>query len=128
MSKYQELKDIMLADPATFSVLTNAQAAAEFNLMDKTRVLDSMTGSSLFALTDEGEYAALADNKKQEWLALCGIELVLKAAVPIIKGIFPNGTTTWSAIVSAATVASSTAEEHGLGRVREGDIANARAI
>ncbi len=107
-----------------YSTMTDLQVSQSLNTVNRVLARESISGSELFGYTDAAEYTALTDGQKQQWLGLCGIDTVLKSAVPLIKSLFGNGTVTWGAIVKTETV--SRAQELGLGSINEGDVKHAR--
>lgn len=120
MATIAEIKaELTGVNAATYSGMTDAEAAAALVAINNVEQRESISGSELFGYTDETEYNALTDAKKSQWLGICGIESVTKAAVPIIKDIFPNGTTTWGNIVKTETV-------YPFAGVNEGDVRKAR--
>lgn len=126
MSIYQIIRDELDSNIPLYGAMTNAQVAAELNAVDKVQNRSQISGAELFGYTDETEYAALTDAQKTQWLALCAIDNVTTGAVPLVKSLFPQGTTTWANIVKTETV--SRASQIGAGKVKEGYVAVARAL
>lgn len=87
----------------------------------------SMSGTEIFALTDAGEYAALTDAAKQQWLALCAIDSVdpYGPAEQVVADIMGAGPTA-SALTAARDEVKTIGESYGFARINEGDVRKAR--
>ena len=121
------LRDELLNDPSGigYSSMTDLEAVTALNLANITKTRKSISGSELFGYTDASEYTALSDVQKQQWLALCGIDSVTKSAVPLIKSLFPNSSTTWANIIKTETI--SRAQELEFPKVKTYHVTEARA-
>jgi len=102
---YLKLKNELLKSKYSSATITQKRAAL---LLPRSRARESIPGSELFGYTNEAEYVLLSDAKKQQWIGLGGHGSVSRTAVPIIKSIFPDTTTTWANIVKTEnyTIAS----------------------
>lgn len=126
MSKYTTIRAELDGNVGLYGAMTAEQAAAELNAVDKVQQRQTIPGSEIFSYTDGTEYGALTDSQKQQWLGLCAIDTITQAAVPIVKSIFPHGTTTWANIVKTEIV--SRASQIGIGVVKVGDVEYARTL
>lgn len=121
----QKIKDELAANSITYGSMTDAEVVAYMETNNAPIITkESLSGHELFGVTVESEYNSLTAEKKQEWLGLCGIDVISKAATPLIKSIFPNTTDTWAAIVALGRETKTIAEV--LGNPNEGDIRKAR--
>ena len=120
------LLDELTNDPLGrgYSGMSDLQVADSLNTANRLLGRKSISGPELFGYTEFTEYEILSDAKKDQWLGLCGIDTVTSNAVPLIKDIFPNGSTTWGNIVK--TEIKTRAQELGF-TVNEGDVLQARA-
>ncbi len=121
----QAIRAELAGNTALYVALTDQQVADELNAVDKTKARDSIPGSELFGYTNAAEYGNLTDAQKQQWLGLCGIDSVSKAAVPLIQSLFNGASTTWGNIIKTET--RSRAGELGIPRVEVGHVTRARA-
>ena len=127
MNTASKLKIYLDANAGTYGAMSDAAVADALNVKDISQARKEISGEELFSYTDETEYLALTDAaKKSQWLSLCAIGKVTASAVPLIKDIFPNGTTTWGNIVKTENV--SIADQEGLPEITEGLVNQARAI
>lgn len=128
---YAALRAELSADPLArgYAAMTDAEAAASFNTVNRTVNRDSMSGDEVFAATNGTEFGALTDAKKAQWLAFCGRQSIAPfgaANVAFVTYIFGSPSTTLTALGAARTRSVSRAEEIGFGVVKPGDVANAR--
>lgn len=90
-------------NPTPYSGKTDAEIVVLLKAVSIVSTRNAIGGSELFGYTDATEYTALTAGKKQQWLGLCGIDLITKDAVPLIKDIFPSGSATWGNIIKTET-------------------------
>ncbi len=121
----QAIRAELANNTALYGAMSDQQVADELNAVDKTKARDSIPGSELFGYTNAAEYSVLSDVQKQQWIGLCGIDSVSKAAVPLIKSLFNGASTTWGNIIKTET--RSRASELGIPRVEVGHVTRARA-
>jgi len=124
--------DVLAAELAlpAYVAMTDAEARDSLNLVDIVRIKLSMTNKELLAEQDAGEYIALTDAKKSQWLSLLGADSIdpQGQAVEIVKDIWGNGSTTMSNLNAARNETISRATELEIGEVSEGDVAFARTL
>ena len=126
------LRDELLNDPLLrgYSGMTDAEVVASINNPDRVVTRATVSGSEIFNVTDDGEYAALTDTQKSAWDALCAIDTI-NTSSGVAKAreaeLFGAGTATRSNLVALRQSTVSRAQELGLSRVREGTVAKARA-
>jgi len=125
MSVYIKIKSELDDNPGLYAAMTNQQVVDELNAPKPPTSRESIAGAELFGYTDAAEYGVLTDPQKQQWLGLCGIDIITAAAVPLIKSLFNVGSTTWSNIVK--TEVKTRAQELGFNNLAEEDIRIARA-
>ena len=127
------LTDEIATDPLGrgYAGMTNVQVADSLNnTIDRVVTKEFLTGSEVFNVTDDVEYAALTEAQKTAWDALCAIDLidtsngVAKAREAELFGV---ATTTRSNLQTAKQSTVSRAQELGFGQVDEGDVKQARA-
>ena len=110
----------------------DALATQQINEVNIDVIRASMSGSEMFANTDGGDYAALSDAKKLEWLNFCGIDSHNpnngSPAATFVTYIFGAGTQTLTNLIAARGETISRATQLGLGRVRVDDVTKARAL
>lgn len=129
--KTQILVDELTNDPLTrgYSGMTNAQVVSSLNTVDRSRNKTSLSGDEIFQATDPTQYGALTDTQKSQWLAFCGrdsLDPFATANVTVVTEIFGGGSTTVTNLNSLRTESVSRGEEIGFGKVREGDVQDAR--
>lgn len=128
------LKAELTADPLIrgYASMTDSQAAASLNTVDRFRNRESMTGDELFQQSDTTEFAGLAEGKQNQWLAFCGRDIVdpfAGANVQFVIGLFGGGSATVIALNAARPESVSRLVEIGLPpEVSPGDIGAARAF
>lgn len=128
---YDRIKAVLDGDTGTFSALSNLDAAIEINAVDKPQNRTSMTGSEVYENTDATEFATLSDALKSQWLSFCGIPTLdpFGPSAQFVISIFgASPAVTTDALIAARVTLVSTGSLNGLPRVREGDIARARAL
>ena len=109
---------------ALYSAMTDTDAAAELNVVDKTFRLLDMSGADLFDNTKSADYAVLSDAKKAQWLAFCALDSIDPSgvAVDVVVDIWGGGTTT------VANILKSRAEVLGLGFISAENVRYARSL
>lgn len=127
------LKAEIDADPLGrgYSGMDDAAVVADLNTVYRTRNKTSLSGDEMFGATDGSEFTALTEHKEQSWLAFCGrdsIDPFGTANVAFATYIFGGGSTTLSNLNTLRTEDVSRADELGIGRVRVGHVAEARAF
>ena len=132
---YKRLKTYLDANAATFGALSDADAATEMNVVDKTFNVPSMSGKQIKeAFAGEGsEWMAIGAEGRNEVLLLAtrddldphGVdELFFIQAVTLGTNQAPNAT---AALNAARTLTRSRADIEGFGAVLESHINVARA-
>ena len=115
-----------------YAGMTDEQATADLNTVYRTKVKPSVSGADAFQVTDSGEFDALTDAARSEWLSLCAIDSVDPAngtpAAGTATRLFGGGSATVIALNAFRTDDVSRAVELGFGPVIIGDIQNARAL
>lgn len=119
-----------------YAGMTDAQVAANLNIVYRTRNRTSMTGDEVFQATVPAEYNALPDGSannttddQAHWLAFCGraeIDPFATANVQFVTSIFGGGSGTVAALNAARVENVSRGVELGLGTVGEGDVWDVR--
>lgn len=127
------LKAEIDGDPLTrgYSGMNDDQVVADINTVYRTRNKSSLSGDEMFQATDGSEFTALTEHKEQSWLAFCGrdsIDPFGAANVAFATYIFGGGSTTLSNLNTIRTEDVSRADELGIGRVRVGNVTEARAF
>lgn len=124
------LKDEITNDPLSrgYSTMSDLEVVASLN---KTidRPIKFLSGSDIFNATDDEEYAALTDIQKSSWDALCAIDSI-NTSSGVAKAreaeLFGGGTATRANLLALKNNKQSRAQELGLGRVRDFQVAAAR--
>lgn len=115
-----------------YAGMTDEQVTVDLNTVYRTKVKSSVSGAQAFQVTDSGEFDALSDAARSEWLSLCAIESVDPAngtpAAGTATRLFGGGSVTVAALNDFRTDDVSRAVELGVGSVTIGDVQNARAI
>ena len=108
----------------------NAAAAAQGNEVDMEENINSLSGNQLFTATDAGEFVGLSDAKKQLWVSWCNVDRdpYNAANVAFVNFIFEGGTKTIIALALLRKRPVSLFAKEGVGRVRTGEIAEARRM
>jgi len=132
MADIQLLATELSTDPLTrgYAGMGDEAAADDLNTVYRTRNLSSISGDSAFGATNETEFAALIDSKKQLWLAWCGRETIdpfQAANVAFVQWVFGGGSATVAALSGLRTEQVSRANELGIGHVQPGNVTEARA-
>ena len=112
-----------------YSGMSNAEATASLNTVNRDVDVTSITGDRIFAATDSAEFIVLSDIKKQLWLSFCGrseVDPFGTSNVAFVTWLFGGGSTTGSNLAGVRQQSISRAQELGLGIVREGDVERAR--
>ena len=122
----------LATDPLTrgYSGMTDAEAAASLNTVNRTRTYPSLTGDQVFTATDATEFAALTDQKQLLWVSFTSKDSIDPADatnVAFVNWIFGAGSDTLSALATLRTEDVSRAVELGLGTVKTGHVGMARA-
>lgn len=130
MGYIKALKAEIEDNPAIYSALSNKQCADSLNDKSIERNLTSLLGSQIWEATNAGEYDALADPAKDQWLALCKIVNVdpFGPAADVAISIFGGGSQTIIALSALRVEQVSRSTELGFQKVREGHVEMARAI
>ena len=133
MATLEALKVELDTDPLTrgYSGMTDAQAADDLNTVYRTRGRTVMTGDEVFATTEEAAFISLSGEKRHIWVSFCGKDALDPfgvANVAFVKFIFGQPSPTITALLVARTRAVSRTEELGFSRLREGTVAQARAL
>ena len=125
------LRTELTDDPLSrgYSSMSDLEAANDLNTVYRTKTRDYVSGSEIFNVTDNTEYAALTDAQKISWDALCGIDQI-DTSSGVAKAreaeIFGPGTTTRSNLSAIKSPAATRAVELGIGIVYEGNVMEAR--
>ncbi len=108
----------------------DAAAAEQFHVENIVRNRDSMTRREVMAEIVNSEYDALTDIKKAQMLALLAADEIdpYGFAANVVKDVFGPDSTTVANLATARTETVSQAVNKSLGNVREGTVAQARAI
>lgn len=132
MANLQLLADEITNDPLTrgYSGMTDAQVAVSLNEVNRTVPLASLPASEVANAIDITEFDALsAADEAKIWNVLSlgqlnpfGIEAT------IFTNVFGGGSATITALAAARQQAASRGVEIGYGRVREGNVIEARAL
>lgn len=123
-----ELTDDLLG--RGYADMTNAEAAADLNIVYRTKDKASLTGNEMFTATDATEFAGLTEEKRGLWVSWCGADRdpFDSANVAFVNYVFGGGSDTIAALAVIRINDVSRAVELGLGlgRVRVGDVQRAR--
>lgn len=127
------LADELADDPLSrdYASMTDADAAADLNTAYRSRNRAQMSGDEIFQQTDDAEFAALTDTKKDLWVGFTGKDAIDPFAqnnVDFVVWVFGSGSATVSSLSAARVEAISRAEELGLGTVEEKHVRWARLI
>lgn len=125
------LKNELVNDPLArgYAALSDADAAAALNAVNRSVNVYTLTGDDVFGATDAGEFDALTDNARLMWLSFCArqeIDPFAQANLNFVTSIFGAGSITLTALGAIRTKTISRAEELGLGTVEEFDITEVR--
>lgn len=121
-----------------YSGMTDQQAADDLNTAYRDSPLDSISGDQAFSVTDNGEFTALTDLKKQLWLSFCSrasIDPFGSANVAFVQWVFGGGATTVASLNTLRSNANGRTRAEELNaqdssvpaKVGAGDVAQARA-
>jgi len=117
-------------DTGAYTTGTPETAAAEINLVNRTKNKTSLTGDEMFAATDATDWVGLTDHQQLLWLAFTGkdsLDPFAAANVALVTNIFGGGSTTLTALAALRKEDVSRAGELGLGTVSPGQITEALA-
>ena len=133
MANIPGIKAELDGNTGLYGALTDKQAADE--LMKAKNLPNQVSSAELLEAVDDGEYAGVTDQRKLDDfrnLLLVATYSGLNADNANIKAafvrIFAGATTTLQALNALKNRTGSRAEELRLGTVREGDVAQARAL
>jgi hypothetical protein len=115
-----------------YATMTDAEVSASLSVVDRSLLIDSMSGDEVFSSTDTAEFVALTDAKKSQWLAFCArtsVDPFGVANVAFVQYTFGAGATSLSNLSAARTTANgqTRGQEIGVGYVNIGDVLEARA-
>jgi len=129
---YIILRDELLAGhPVTGAYnATDQLAADEINAVNVSTNLSILTGDVIFNATDNAEFAALTDHKRELWVSFCSKDInpFATANVNFVTWIFGGGSTTLASLASLRTELQSRSTILGLGGVTAGHIEYARTL
>lgn len=129
---YAGLKVFLDANVGIYGGLDDQSAAETLNALSKTRVKTSLSGAAVFATTDSGEFDALSDAARSEWLSLCSIDNLDPAdgtpAVATTVRLFGGASATVIALDTLRTESISPATKQGFPRVRADAVRIARSL
>ena len=96
------IKAEITTDPLNrgYTGMTDQQVVDSLHVQDRSQNIASLTGDVMFQQTDATEFAALADVKKQLWLAMCGrsdVDPFAAANVAMVQWLFGAGSVTITA-------------------------------
>jgi len=126
------LKAELTTDPLTrgYAGMSDEAAAADLNTVYRTKTRDTVPGSEIFNATDDGEFGALTDVQKSQWINLCGVDAIDTSsgvAKSLEAALFGGGTATRVNLAAVRSPAASRAVELGLGTVVASHVEQARA-
>lgn len=111
---------------ANFDICGTKENPLGINLVNISAIKSRMSGSDIFLQTDPTEYSGLADSKKSEWLAFCGIDSHNPknngVAHLFVAYVFGNGSITLANLATERTYLVSRATELGLPFVKLGSV------
>lgn len=134
-AKTRLLVDEIQNDPLTrnYAGMDNAQLTASLNTADRTVERTTLSASEMFEAIDTGEYQALsaADQDRVKLVLGLGDAIQISSgtkARTILEDVFAGaaGTLTRPALGGLVNETKTRGEEIGFGRVREGDVQDAR--
>ena len=132
MADLQILKTELDTDPdgRGYSGMSHEEAAADLNIERVSRNRTSMPGAEAYDLTDSGEYTALSDAAKSQWLSLCAIGSVdpFGPAAQAVVDIFGNPSATTSNLQAARVETVSQGVNIEFGYTEAGDVQQARLL
>ena len=108
-----------------------ALAAAELNLVNRTKNKDSLSGDEMFAATDATDWVGLTDHQQDLWVSFTSKDSVDPfgaANVALVTALFGGGSTTLTALAALRKDDVSRAVELDLGVVAVGHVIEARAF
>lgn len=127
-----KLNTELKTDPLTrgYSAMGDVEAAVSINKPDRSPDVDSVNTGTLRACFVAADWTALDAAQKSRLDFLLGSPTL---AIPAhirseLRNLFPQGNATRTALTFATRRTGSRAEELGLGRVTESDIADARRL
>ena len=132
MADIAKLKTL-LASPHPVSgawAADDAAAAAQGNEVDMEENINSLTGNQLFTATDIGEFGALTDAKRSDWISWCNTDRDPWNAINVLFVDFIFGGPTSATKTALALLRKrdvSFFAKEGLGFIYPGHIENARA-
>lgn len=134
MTDMTVLQDELENDPLGrgYAQMSDAQAADSLNTPDRPSERATMRATEIFEVIDLDEYSALTPDKKAEVnrvLDLSGDDIPIgpnSKARAFLFDAFPEGTKTHAALVEAAAINISRANELGIGPVSHPMVAEAR--
>lgn len=124
------LREEITGDPEGigYAGKTDAEVLALLTALTRERNRTSMSGSEVLNAIDSVEYLALSGTEQDKvWQVLhLGTLNPFGVEATLLSSVFGGGSATIVALAAARKESISRAQELGLGRVREGDIARAR--
>lgn len=132
MADIAKLKtELAAGHPGTGAYDPDAEiAAGQLNAVNRTKPLTSLSGDTVFAATNTGEFTGLTDHKQATWVSFCSratIDPFSAANIAFVDWIFGDASATLTALAALRTVPASRAVEQGIGDVTPGDVQIARA-
>jgi hypothetical protein len=133
--KTQILVDELQNDPLTrnYAGMSNAQATASLNTADRVVERTTLSASEMFEAIDPAEYTSLsaADQDRVKLVLSLGDSIQISVgtkARTILEDVFAGvaGTNTRPALGALVNETKTRGEEIGFGKVREGDVQDAR--
>ncbi len=122
--------------PGAYAALDDLGKAADDQAMadnmndpNLTRNKTSLTGDEIFQATDQGDYTALTDEQKSQWLAFCArstLDPFASANQNFVTDLIGAATVAALAILRVTPISRAT--ELGLTRIRAGHVAEARLL
>ncbi len=124
------LKTEIDTDPLVrgYDGMTDAEVVTSMNTVDRTTNKESLTGSEVMNAIDKAEFTALsATNKAMVWnIVHIGIVNPFGIEADLMIDLFGGGSTTITTLAALRLNNVTRGEELGIGRVREGNVQEAR--
>ena len=116
------LSDEIQNDPLnrSYSGMSNTAIQTDLNTSYRTINLSNLSGDLVFGTTDNSEFLALSDTKKEQWISFCArdsLDPFLSSNINFVKYIFGNDSNTVSTLLSVRTTNITRWKELGLRRL-----------
>lgn len=119
------------SNPGLYGAMSDVEVERELNAVDKQETRQYVSGSEIYNAVNDAEYAGLSDAQKDVLRSMASIDQIDTSsgvAKADIQFALAGQATSIANLQALKTTLVSRASQLGLGRVRIGDVTNARAL